>query len=375
MTASPSPSATLAPAPKSPVIETLAIKQQCLSIEAELPESVRPHGKAIIWDSFKGGNSYFWNFATKQREDIPGIEKGYSVPFRKVSPDNRWLAYTNQSGNKLSILGVNDQQSRDIPVDLSHPFSILYWSSNQTFLIWDYHDVYLVDKDKGIQGKVLGDYQNNIPDFSSRDSRGLLEFDPTLKRLVYHVLNAFNLYDVEIGKVIQTIPAMIPATYTDMEWTADGNYFYMQVDSNKTKVPGNPGDKLLIMNRNGIPIEWLGIKWDQNPKLPLFISGVSVSPDQHYLSFWMAPYEGSFTYKWSLVVVDLFSKTAKDYCIEQISDALENRPPRWSPDGTQLLMESGPQEEHRDMVLVDVTTEKAYLVTKDAIPVDWMIDK
>jgi hypothetical protein len=249
---------------------------------------------------------------------------------------------------------------------------VLRWVNNQTFLIWDSNDVYLVDKDQGVQGKVLSDYQNNLPNFSSRDSRGLFEFDPTLKRMVYHVLNAFNLYDVESGKVIQSIPAVVPR-FTDMVWTADGNYFYMLVESENTKVPGNPAEKMLVMNRNGIPIEWLGIKREQNPNQLLFISNVSVSPDQHHVSFWLAPDEGSFTHNWSLIIIDMLSKTAKDYCIKQPMNGYEINPARWSPDGTQLLVESGPQEEHRDTVLVDVTTEKAYLVARDAIPVDWMM--
>ena len=129
------------------------------------------------------------------------------------------------------------------------------------------------------------------------------------------------------------------------------------------------------MDRNGNPIEWLGIKREPNPNQLLFVSGISVSPDQHYISFWFAPDTKKETFDWSLVVIDLISNSAKDLCILQKSKEMNLDSPLWSPDGTQLLVNSFLQEDQKDMVLVDVKTEKAYLVTRNASPVDWMIDR
>jgi hypothetical protein len=362
--------ATLPVPPKSPLIKALNLTRNCLPIETNMPVELRPEGKAIIWKDESFDSSNFWDFKTGAREIIPGVENIHYIAGNSVSPNHKLLVPRNVQNNELLIIDANATTLQKITPGIQFT-GVLQWLTDQTLALWDNRsDLYLYSLKDGLQGKIFENYQD-LPDDSDEYTVYEVNLDPTASRLVYQALHSFNLLDVKSRKIMAEIPAK-STVFSDMVWSNDGNYLYMLVTpSNVQNLKGNPGSKLLKLDRNGALIEWIGL--DLQSKSSLYFSGISLSPDQNHVSFWLNSSFGKpGDMKWELVVIDLLSQTVKDYCIPQVENDFQMRSPWWSPDGKQLIVETNTELDKKDMALLDISTEKAYLIAKGAIPVGWM---
>jgi Tol biopolymer transport system component len=106
----------------------------------------------------------------------------------------------------------------------------------------------------------------------------------------------------------------------------------------------------------------------------------SMSPDGKLLAFWILAQPSPFE-EAQLAVLDIDTGAVTNYCIKG-DPFLDNAygqesllAPIWSPDSTQLLVISRPQEnpELRRVVMVDIVNKYAAQINQDMEPVGWMV--
>lgn len=107
------------------------------------------------------------------------------------------------------------------------------------------------------------------------------------------------------------------------------------------------------------------------------------SPNGKHIAFWLSgwfeqprdPKDSYLKADQYLAVVEVESKSLKIYCIAGYAFRRNQvEPPIWSPDGTQIIVESPLSNEHSQVILLDLEKEVIAKIGEDMIPVGWMIE-
>ncbi len=194
------------------------------------------------------------------------------------------------------------------------------------------------------------------------------DIDPTLKRVLYNDKDErLVLWDLDTQKEIASLPS--PMDVTDGTWSPDGKEFAIPSPST-ISAP----QEMFIINMDG------AVKMTSfNQKYPFASVSTrpSWSPDGRRIAFWLqvsniANTDPKTLRQW-LAITDTTTLDTQIYCLSP------NKPPTggggiiWSPDSTQVIVNTDALSEEVKPMLVDLThLTQATLDTQGLWVTDWM---
>jgi Tol biopolymer transport system component len=149
-------------------------------------------------------------------------------------------------------------------------------------------------------------------------------------------------------------------------WAPDGSQFVFRGLVDK---PSSAEFNLFAVSRDG------GINQLTNLPSEILIqdSNLSWSPNGRFIALFI-DYLSDDQKEISVGLLDTEMLQLVDYCIPINSYSfLDPSPAVWAPDGKQFLVTDWSGEEHNNVILIDPNNNTATTITKDMVPVGWML--
>jgi hypothetical protein len=318
----------------------------------------------------------------------------------KVSPDRSHVLYEHASKDfSTDFLVIATAHGQSVwSRNISNNRSIWIWIDNEHLLSF-----MVLEKDALPQEILVnpfsGDEQEIIPDFPNFAVRelsdiewsgGVPKYDPSMTRAVYPECDLecsdklirgepgwpVVLWDIEKKQVLTRLVTMDWFGYTPI-WSSDGTQFIMATHFLASMQYANVKD-FYTVSRDG-QVKQLTHFVDNYPDMAIY-DNYSLSPDGHYLAFWMVAPQGPYD-DTRLAVLDTKTGHVTNTCIRGypfMNNAYgpdSVAAPIWSPDNTQVVIVSrDPQDmSQRFVVLVDIEKGFAARILKDVAPAGWMV--
>lgn len=316
------------------------------------------------------GTIFLYNFETKiiilrdlqsgQEYLLPSERKNQTI-YGNFSFDRKYYAYTeyNQTFSRTIIWVVNAKAEILVKQVVNDNLFNLRWLDDE-HLLFD-------TKDTNEQAKVVvfnlrtsefTTVAHELPGIFTQRDVGLywrVSYSPDLQKVLYVGTPRENVgmrpiyYDLVSRKILWESPHVegfgIPL------WSPDGRYFALEVDWD-----------LYIISVDGQVVDIL-----EKSQFGYFNNwSYTWSPNGEHISFRSSKQSGQDPTA-TLMVYDLKSKRATDYCLEGYSSS----PPGWSPDSTQIVVESG----NNGIILLDLSTNQSFKlvdIPNVSYPGEWM---
>ncbi len=378
------------------------LKLHCLDVLPTLSSEVLSGGIVMLGHE-TGGTAdqkqriYYTTFidmATGQQTQI--VTQDENQDQHIVSPDRNYIAFDNLIFNpekdELVIASYDGQRLITIPHEKKWG-SILGWTNDQRLLLS--YDEPVIDangKQKTLNSYlVLDPFRDNSmilrPNFPNIDDylnyqpfwngwNGII-YDTTLTRAIYlrfigsdEDRFTFAIWDVEKQQLISTLEEIYTESSSSGRaapmpvWAPDGSYFFV-MGQNLTS-DGQVMFELYRVSRDG-QVEQL-----THLTSVAIIKGYtfSLSQDGRKIALYFRPkYDGKQSH---LAVLDLETLDVTDYCIPE--RGYTDRAPIWSPDSTQFLVTDQYDQDHRRVILVDITKDLAVDIAEDIDTLGWMVN-
>ena len=370
---------------------------QCLEIAESLPVGRFLKG-VIVYNGDHNLSAYLQNQETNETYNFPR-EEGDSLLGFMVSPDGKWILYDHYSEvTEEDRLVIATSQGETIQSQTVDSRFLWQWFDNQRLIHLKFmengtHILQLINPFTGESQDLQADFPDSemfpsdpgFPSYPNWDysKGGSPAYDPTLTRVVYPgtAINSNEEWPIIIWDVNNEQPVTQFVTKdfwgeTPL-WTPDGEQFVFATKLHvKNSYP--PANEFLAIGRDGDVRELTHFTdfLDESR----ITNNYSMSPDGKLLAFWIlvlpSPVEEA-----QLAVLEIDTGTVTNYCIKG-DPFLDNAygqesllAPIWSPDSTQLLVISRPQEnpELRRVVMVDIVNNYAAQINQDMEPVGWMV--
>lgn len=384
------PTITNMPQVPSPTTAARLVEPACLSIQSDLPANYSYEGNLLLIDIDPEAPSGDWLSLYKihSNETILLPYRGPASPV--VSPSRTQFAIQYYEENSIDILSTSGEIIKSIPMQENWGW-LADWINNQQIAIVmaepsddPFYDKFpasvLILNPFTEQTQVFSpnypyiDRANPMINFGGR--WGSTIYDPSLSRVVYagtHNFLGYMLYSLTEGKILAEIPnynlAALPIWFSNGSQliVLGGDDFYKVSTSGETK-------KITWFNPN--------YNINKNAGWDFFIrSYYSLSPNENLLAFWFGKREENVSWDqttFTLAILNLETGEIIDTCIKASNYQHEHLPPFaypiWSPDSKNLLVSAKyPQENERDLVLIDLEKHAAFRLQSDLIPAGWLV--
>jgi len=344
---------------------------QCLGIQPSIPYDFESEGDIVLKDYYDN-RTLFDIHPSSANASKTIFGEGFLYPF--ISPNKKMLAYLDISdvdAPKLKMVNIRNEIQVTIPW-LDDWGYLAGWINDNQLYISPYGQEQMIVFDPFIENTKNIAF-DQFPEFNFIPRDHWVEYDPTLNRVIYPKGGSLALFDVESSQVLAEVPTGVVRLPGDISWTINGDY--VAVIGSIFPQTDNMGDELFIITRDGVSMQVTNLT-------NYYGKGISLSyprwsPSGKRLAFWEMDSLNKYQDR-KLLVVDLSAKQVTDYCISTSPDNYGNfgealPAPIWSPDGTQLLVETRYSQDHSDVVLLDITKNIAIKIAENARPIGWMI--
>lgn len=379
----------------SPAVTLESSQDVCKKVEQVSASEVKSQGNMIFTNI--SHDEYKVDAVTFEKSDL--IEEGRFSHSIAISPNREFIAlqFYSQKNEPISLRVKSQDGLLDTTIPWEEEWNyIASWLDNQRLLINTYIEV----EDWDIQAKefstflVINPFTNErkvlepvFPEIYSHHmfpywgKFGSTIYSPNLDKVIYlresdEGYYSYVLWSIEEQKSLADFRLVLDKDIP--QWSPDGKKFAMSpsllVDSLDGKWPAN---NLYVVDSDGQSTKITNLSeyftWT-------YIGRISWSPNERYIAFWFSgwdarPYSFTITPDQYLGVVDVETKNLRIYCISgDIYPGGVAFPPVWSPDGTQILVESPLSDEHSQVLLLDLEKEVIAKIGEDMIPVGWMIN-
>lgn len=381
----------------TPILESS--QNICQAVEQVDKSEIESQGEMIFTNM--SYHEYKIDATTFEKSDL--LEEGrfsYSIA---VSPNREFIALQLYS-QKTEPISLRIK-SQDGLVDIVIPWeeewsSITSWLDNERLLINTYIEV----EDGDIQAKefstflVLNPFTNErkvlepiFPEIYSHhmfpywERFGSTIYSPNLDKVIYVKGNDvgsggyyYVLWSIEEQKTLADFQVVLDQDIP--HWAPNGEKFVMSPsllgDSGDGKWPAN---NLYNVNSNGQSSKITNLSeyfnWTYIGRF------VSWSPNEKYIAFWFSgwnerPDSFYLVADQYLGIVEVETKKLRIFCVSGSTyPSGVVPPPVWSPDSSQIIVESPLSEEHSQVLLLDLEKETIAKIGEDMIPVGWMIEE
>jgi Tol biopolymer transport system component len=172
----------------------------------------------------------------------------------------------------------------------------------------------------------------------------------------------YSLWDIENHQEILFIHA--PSWYAP-KWSPDGSRFIVGTDVSDSITTWT---ELVVIDMNG-NIEQIT---DLNTIYPNMVIGeYSWSPDGDKIAFWISTERALETYE-ELMVLDINTGVITNYCVRGRTKAAGTDAPLWSPDSTQIVIDSYAYGSSDQVIMVDIVQGYALQLTESRDAFWWL---
>lgn len=372
---------------------------ECEDVKSSNLDELNSKGTIIFHDKYY--DAYMMNLKTFTKVKLNADDEVvFSI---EVSPDQQLAAYQLGSRNTLKsnliIIDISGVTQITIPWEEGWSF-IASWLDNQRLLINAYGE--LSDGQPGLAAKEFstflvlnpftGERKLLEPDFPNIYSHhmfpawsgfGSTAYSPTLDRVVYLLANGpdsdfhYVLWDMDEERSLADF-AIIDVPNAIPRWSPNGQEFAITLDliedDNTIKWPVY---NLYTVSRDG---DLKKIADLSKYYLWYSIGEYSWSPDGRYIAFWFSgwveqPQSFFLIANQYFAIVDTKDKDISIYCIYGKPEGMGRVPaPVWSPDGSQILVESPLPDDHSQVLLLDLNRKVIVEIGKDMTPIGWMVE-
>ncbi len=368
-THSATPTATTTPTPTGELpLANFRVVEQCMKIESLLPQDFILEGK-LIRHCEQGACSLDIH-GTDIRE-MPIVSKEPDQWFWQwaVSPDRKKLFYelVTQDENweiksrQFGLITADGQQLPMSPVPTG--WRLDGWRDNNLLNLdmWkdEEHFVAVFDPLTGtITETLLPPLENPFKgSLIIKDPRA--SYDPTYDRVIYLTEpgDEWELWDVWANKLLWHGNKF---TLLWAFWSPDGQQ--VAVDSGDLFIVGRDGEETQLTN--------FSVAY---PNMGVSIGNISWSPDGRYIALWLNIHPGEYFVQWRLVILDIQTGQAIDYCIPSEEGQWPNSV--WSPSGQQIAVNTftGYELDTLSVVIVDLNRDIAVKLPGHHAVLGWMV--
>lgn len=376
--------ATALPIP-STVVLTLATPEPdfpegCVNLTEPPLNADKLNGLLVVTDSaLLDFSSYFLDPKSIQLLDIETqTQVSWDAPTTnvgttKVSPNKKFIRAYLKDKN-YTILGTVDEIINTYDAQGQEDWNRGRWLDNERmfFQYWAFPNgdtIVIYNPFTGEQENLQLDLPNPYIVYEGHGKVAWVkaDIDPILKRALYNDMDErLVLWDLNTQKEIVSLPS--PTDVTDGSWSPDGKEFAVPSPSTIGAL-----NELFIIDMDG------AVKMTRfNQKYSFAnVSSPSWSPDGHRIAFWLkvsniASADPKTLQQW-LTIIDATTLDAQIYCLSP------NKPPTgggnivWSPDNTQVIVNTETLGDAIKPVLVDLThMTQSMLDTHGLWVEDWM---
>ncbi|HQX16313.1 MAG TPA: hypothetical protein PLA27_07800 [Anaerolineales bacterium] len=333
----------------------------------------------VVFDADNYSN-YFFDLESNQvlsLEDKKQVSSFASAPdfiSARASPNKKYLQ-ANFTDKQYGMIRTIDQVIKTYDIQGQDDWNRGRWLDNERmfFQYWlapNGNTIVIYNPFTGEQKNIQLDLPNPYIVYESLGKVAWVkaDIDPTLKRALYNDKDEkLVLWDLDTQKEIVSLPS--PMDVTEGTWSPDGNEFAIPSPSTIGALK-----ELFIIDMNGT------VKMTSfNQKYPFanVSARPSWSPDGRRIAFWLkvsniANADPKKLRQW-LAIIDTTTLDMQIYCLSP------NKPPAggggivWSPDSTQVIVNTDALSEQVKPVLVDLThLTQAALDTQGLRVTDWM---
>jgi hypothetical protein len=311
-----------------------------------------------------------------------------------ISPDGKWIAYYSYRSDSLVVTDADLNIVAFLPREKNWGNKL--WLDENNLIINIVENDLLVFKSLGFliinpfdnkKQELKMDFPNIYSGYPLPFWNGfpVTAFNSRLDRVVYlqgDTTFFYTLWDIEKQKVITQMQV-----YGEFQsvpyWTRDGSMFAVAPSLTANGGDNYPSYEILSVSHDGIVKELTHLS-DYYPWI--YISDLSWSPNNQYIAFWysywndtdLQPYFTDPRDRY-LGVVDVKSGETTAYCIHgELNREIGMRvyrPPLWSPDSRQVVIQSQVGEDYLNFqtILVDIHENRAYHIADNLEPVGWMV--
>jgi hypothetical protein len=369
-----------------------AEQDRCLEMTSASMSEI-PSSKGLVLFDRRKGNVYLWKGTGDTLTPLP-LKPGGRAVDPSVSLDHQFILYDDAGVGNTWNLVIANSIGEIVWTKTYNPAEGLYgWFDGQR--LW-YSAVggedtpgkfFLIDPFRGTQEVLRADLPGVEGKIDYRWHMPITVYDPSLTRVIYagcdercsaisgNVVKGWPvfLYDVETNKVMGSILTQDHFGATPI-WLPDGSAFIMAADLSSM---ADTSQEFFSMSRDGVLKQMTHLR-DEFSETEIS-KNYTMSPDGHYLAFWLRVKPGSTT-DGSLAVIDLRKGSVTDYCLTGYSynsPALDALPePIWSPDGSQIaIMSRNSQTPGSSRIaIIDLPhgTAVQFIEMNDVTPVGWV---
>jgi len=370
-------------------------QEQCLEILPNLPAGLNINGSFLLSKLDSHHTTYIFHLdGTKVFLPKTANE---TLDFIEVSPNRRWISYyaenlIDENASRLVVTDLTGKQVFSKSISKRKWWGIDSWAGNEHLLIDKYQSmpdvslatplpIIVLNPFTGEEYELAPSYPDMVSLYPTFDWQEYgfsgAGYAPNLTLVAYARTDGkVVLWNVQKKHEITNIQSA--ATFGDGPvWNPDGSRFI--IDS----IPESTGsssedfwkEELYIVGSDGKTSRATSLTDEFDGAT---ISGYQWSPDGQHVAFWLAVEPNTHTslsaelsYINQLATLDLVTKKVTLYCIRGNSKV---SPIVWSPDGTQLLINTLSGNTY-DTVLVDIVKGFAAKIAKNTIPEGWVISE
>ncbi|HSQ17256.1 MAG TPA: hypothetical protein VLM83_06120, partial [Anaerolineales bacterium] len=349
----------------------------CIEVTAETPAMYQSSGYLVLWGRMQA-RPVVIDMLTREQIALPD---GWDIFDWYISPDEAWMIYEEGIIENHKVIQVNlhlMSPDGEIASTLSFDYGTIAdwgWLDNERWMVFIPFDppfnLFSLRTINPFTGE-LEDIPFDFPDVYrySPIPIGFLPvsaYDPTLTRLVYAVEKldgsvGYSLWDIANHDEILFVHA--PSWYPP-KWSPDGSRFIVVTyvgDSMDTAT------ELVVIDMNGN----IGHITDLSTINPhKGIGEYSWSPDGTRIAFWFSADRWQDTYE-ELMVLDISTGAITNYCVQGRAGWNHTNAPLWSPDSTQIVIDSDAYGSSAQVIMVDIVQGYALQLTESREALWWL---
>lgn len=350
------------PLPVSSVTLEADFPEGCVNL-AEVPLATQVlNGLFIVYD-FENNNFYFLDpkanliLDMEEKKQISSVASDNDSISTWISP-NKKFAQVSPIYKKYAIIRTVDKIIKTYDTQGQEDWNRGRWLDNehmffQHWLVPNGNTIVIYNTFTGEQKNI----QLNLPDpYIVIGGGGTIawvraDIDPSLKRVLYNDKDSrLVLWDLDTQKEMASLPS--PTDLEEGKWSPDGTEFAIPWPSSTSAAT-----ELFTIDMNGTVKKMTN--FNQAYPFANIDTWPSWSPDGHHIAFWLKVSNvvnaDPKTLRQWLAIIDTTTLDTQIYCLSP------NKPPTgggeivWSPDSTQVIVNTDTLSEEVKPVLVDLT--------------------
>jgi len=356
------------------------IRFECPNIETDL-SGLKSNGSLIL----DGDGTYLMDMDSLTKTEIN--KSGKNLFNFSFSPDRKWIVYLTSGIEDDFVMDVMGENQVIKTITWEDDWAYVNWLNEEQLIIPIIQQDRMSDVSNFLVLNLFTDERYTLsadyPDMLYDEPWRIIEYSPVLDSVVYlqgGVSGPFHytLWDIQNKTALAQLNP-VGDMHVFPRWSSDGSQFSIAL-SLFSKMGDYPSYEIFRVLRDGTITQLTHLS-DYYPWV--YVGDLSWSPNSRYIAFLYSHWsdEPDFYAMGDryLGVLDVKTKAVTNYCIRGALNVGPGSgkypPPLWSPDSKQVVIQSQIGDDYvydSQTILVNIQTNKAYLIGEALEPVGWL---